>query len=176
MVLDYDVIQFLISRFGRDKLFNSLDPHKYSLKTFLVPIDVLHPHESVYIDIVDYVTTDLLTSGFLKYPIVVDVRTLVVLDGHHRLEVLKKLGIRYIPAFFVDYAEDYVTVYPLRKDIPISKTLIIDTALKGCLYPPKTSKHVYIGFAIQPTYTPLTILKTLSQNPIAANISPLPTL
>jgi hypothetical protein len=176
MVVEYEVVYFLVSRFGRDRLVDSLDPCRYSLKTFLVPIEILHPHESVLNDIVDYIMRDLLSTGFLKYPIVVDARTLVVLDGHHRLEVLKSLGLRYIPAFLIDYAEDYVTVYPLRKEIPVSKTLIIDTALRNSLYPPKTSKHVYIGFSIQPTYIPLEVLKALSQNSFAERSYPLPIL
>ena len=154
MVVEQYLLHYLISRFGRDRLYPHLDPKRHSLKTFLVPIDALHPHEDVYSDLVRIVKEDLLISGYVKYPIVVDVRTLTILDGHHRYNAFRRLGLRYIPAFLVDYAEDYVDVYPLRKDIPVSKVSIVSTALSGAVYPPKTSRHVYIGIAPQPTYTP----------------------
>lgn len=43
-------------------------------------------------------------------------KTNVVLDGHHRLAVLKKLGMREIPALFINYEHDDIVVNP-NKDI-----------------------------------------------------------
>jgi len=77
----------------------------------------------------------LLLSSYVKYPIIVDVRTLTTLDGHNRYNASKRLGLRCMPAFLVDYTEDYVDVYPLKKDIPVSKVSIISVALKGIVYP-----------------------------------------
>jgi hypothetical protein len=163
MGIDNNLLYFLISRIGRDRLYQYIDPYKDSLKTFIIPIDILNPHEDVIESHIDYIAKDIVASGYIKYPIVVDSRTLIILDGHHRAEILKRLGIKYIPAFLVDYIQDYIDVYPLRKDIPVSKTSIIDMAiLKKSVYPPKTSKHIYHGFTILPSYTPLSILELLS--------------
>ncbi len=163
MGIDNNLLNFLISRIGRDRLYQYIDPYKDSLKTFIVPIDILKPHEGVIESYIDYIAKDIMASGYIKYPIVVDSRTLTILDGHHRVEILKRLDIEYIPVFLVDYLQDYIDVYPLRKDIPVTKSSIIDMAIfKKSIYPPKTSKHVYHGFTILPIYTPIDILKSLS--------------
>jgi hypothetical protein len=172
MVLEHEVIHYLIKRLGKDRIYPHLDIKYHNLKTFLVPLDSLHPHEGVYSDIVEYVINDILSAGFIKYPIVVDIRTLTILDGHHRYNAFKKLGLKYIPAFLVDYAEDYISVYPLRKEIAVSKTLIIETALRKITYPPKTSRHVYIGFTILPTYTSIKAIEKLESK----NVQQDPTL
>ncbi|MEM0153486.1 MAG: ParB N-terminal domain-containing protein [Ignisphaera sp.] len=163
MVLDISLLNFLLSKIGRDRLNSYFDPYKDSLKTYIMPIEVLRPHEGTLDGYIEYIARDIIASGYVKYPIVVDIRTLVILDGHHRVEILRRLGIKYIPVFLVDYLQDYIDVYPLRKDIPVTKHSIIDMAVfKKAIYPPKTSRHIYYGFTVLPTYTPLDHLKTLT--------------
>ena len=170
MCLDIALINFLLRNLGRDRLYHCIDPYKDSLKTYILPIRVLKPHEAVIESLVNVQIKDILACGYIKYPIVVDARTLTILDGHHRVETLKRLGIGYVPAFLVDYAQDYVDVYPLRKDIPVSKQSILDMAiLKKSVYPPKTSRHVYYGFTILPTFTPIQSLRRISDNSTTQN-------
>lgn len=176
-VEDSALLSFLILKLGRDRLHQNIDPYKDCLKTFIMPINILHPHEGVIEGYIDYIAEDIRSSNYIKYPIVVDARTLIILDGHHRVEVFKRLGIQYIPAFLVDYIQDYIDVYPLRKEIPISKSAIIEMALfKKSLYPPKTSKHVYHGFTILPVYMPLSTLKTLSNEALSSRACNIPIL
>lgn len=160
MGLDYDLIYFLIMKLGRTRLLEYVDPYKDSLKTYLIPTTTLNPHEEVYDDNLKLVTKELINCGYMKYPIVADVRTLSVLDGHHRLEAFKAIGVGLIPTFLVDYAQDYIEVYPRRKDIYVSKVSIADIALsKKPLYPPKTTRHVYRGFQLQPINISISLLR-----------------
>jgi len=168
-LLDPVFINFLIRIFGRESIHNVVDPTKISLKTYLVPIDIIKPHEGFYNNLVSEVLEQIISWGYLKYPIIVDSRTMIVLDGHHRLEALKRLGLKYIPVFFIDYAESYVDLYPIRKEIPVSKIDVVKKVyVENSIYPPKTTRHFYIGISILPSYIPLKHLinENLSYLPI----------
>jgi hypothetical protein len=164
------VIKTLVDIFGRDRLYPNLDLKKLEFKTCVVDISMLFPHEDVDRGTVELIIDDIVENGVVKYPVVVDVRTFIILDGHHRVEALKELGYDYVPVFFVDYAKDYVDVYPFRKDLPVSKASVIKKVfLSKEVFPHKTTRHVYKGFTILPTFTkseclrnPQTNFKTLS--------------
>jgi hypothetical protein len=58
----------------------------------------------------------------LKRPIIVDRDSYVIIDGHHRYEALKRLGVNKIPAILVDYVNEekilvdkWIRVYRLEK-------------------------------------------------------------
>ena len=74
-----------------------------------VKISKLKPHEATIPDLVENIIDDLRRRG-LKYPIIVDSSTYVIIDGHHRVEAFKKLGLEKIPALLIDYRSDIVTV------------------------------------------------------------------
>jgi hypothetical protein len=80
-------------------------------------------------------------------PIIVDRKSMVILDGHHRFRIMKALGLRKIPAHLVDYMSPRVEVFPRRKDIPVSKDIVVAKGLNGERFPPKTSRHVITGLA-----------------------------
>ncbi|MCL4324444.1 MAG: ParB N-terminal domain-containing protein [Candidatus Thermoplasmatota archaeon] len=110
----------------------------------LVLISELLPHEMCDPDTVDTVEQNIKSEGAVLEPILVAEGSLVVLNGHHRLEVLKRLGARKVPAWVIDYEGSSITVdlwpgsgvpeKPTKKDI-------VARARKGHLYPPKTSRH-----------------------------------
>lgn len=74
-------------------------------------------------------------------PVVVDKKHKILLDGHHRYTALKKLGYKKIPAYLVDYRN--VKVAARRKDIEITREIVIKRALSGKPFPPKTTRHIY---------------------------------
>ena len=167
------VVDLLRGILGSDRLYPWIEPSKLHLRTCIVGVSLLTPHEDVFRDHVDLVAGDISRSGYVKFPVVADVRTFIVLDGHHRLEALRELGIRYVPVFFVDYAEDYVDVYPFRKEVPVSKTSVVAKALvERSLYPPKTTRHVYRGVTVLPTFTPLELLEAPHRASRALLIAP----
>ncbi|MEM2408794.1 MAG: ParB N-terminal domain-containing protein, partial [Ignisphaera sp.] len=44
-------------------------------------------------------------DGALRKPIIVEKNRLIVIDGHHRLNALKFLGIKVVPAYLADYRD-----------------------------------------------------------------------
>ncbi|MCS6937200.1 MAG: transcriptional regulator [Candidatus Bipolaricaulota bacterium] len=75
-------------------------------------------------------------------PILVDQRTKIILDGHHRYHLFKYLGREKIPCCLIDYQADWVEVHSRRPEFTVTKAEVIRRALSGDLYPPKTTKHV----------------------------------
>ncbi len=154
------MIRTLIDIFGRDRLYPNLDLKKLELKTCVVDISMLFPHEDIDEGGLELIINDIVENGIIKYPIVVDVRTFIILDGHHRVEALRKLGYNYVPVFFVDYAKEYINVYPFRKELPVSKVSVIEKVfLSKGVFPYKTTRHVYKGFTILPTFIKSEYLK-----------------
>ncbi len=110
----------------------------------LIPIKQLKSHEKISAKKVDLVLNDLLRNRCIKNPLVADRKTLVVLDGHHRVNALKKLGASKAPVFLVDYMKESVKVYLRRKNLHMSmiKHAVIGNALRNHLFPIKTTRHV----------------------------------
>ena len=107
----------------------------------LVPLDVLRPHEGVDEQHLQELMKQVISEGVLRYPIVVDVKTMTILNGHHRVEILKRLGRKYVPALLVDYDSDCVQVTSWRPGWSVTKEFIRKIALAGTLLPPRTSRH-----------------------------------
>ena len=112
----------------------------YNLK--FIKISKLKQHEKIDKENFRNVKTAIIKSGMLKCPIIVDKFSLTVLDGHHRLNSLKKLGAKKIPCILVDYFRDpKIRVSSRRKNYVITKEKVVEKALKGRLFPSKTTKH-----------------------------------
>lgn len=108
-------------------------------------LGVLARHEETLPDHLEALTREIERDGELRQPIVVDRRSLVILDGHHRLEAIRALGCALISVYLVDYADPSIAVEPRRPDIPVDKESVVRTGLSGHPYPPKTSRHVLPG-------------------------------
>ncbi len=110
----------------------------------LVDMNWLKAHEEVHPKkVIELFEMTLRWGGYTK-PLLIDRETGTILDGHHRFEVGKKLKIKFIPAIVTDYFEDEritVTTWPNSEIKTIEKKDVIEMALSGKLFPPKTSKH-----------------------------------
>ncbi len=110
-------------------------------KIVLVNISQLKSHEEVnnnhLIDLLGIIKRD----GFLKNPVVVEDKHFVILDGHHRVTVLKKLKVRKIPCQIVNYQT--VKVYLRRKNYQTKdiRNKVIRRAISKNLFPYKTTRH-----------------------------------
>lgn len=65
--------------------------------------NLLKQHEKINTNHLKLLLNQIKHDGILNHPIIVDKNTLIILDGHHRFNVLKKLGLSIIPVYFVDY-------------------------------------------------------------------------
>ncbi|HLD75395.1 MAG TPA: ParB N-terminal domain-containing protein [Candidatus Norongarragalinales archaeon] len=108
----------------------------------LVPIHALKPHEKTRPKRIREVCAELMRQNAV-HAIVVDQKTRTVLDGHHRLHVLKTMGARKIPVRMVALRSKAVSVRSRRKNVRVSKASVVSRAKKGTLYPPKTTKHLW---------------------------------
>ena len=109
-----------------------------------IELESLREHEEIRPDYLEQLKNEILSDGILKMPIAVDKKTYIILDGHHRLHALKKIGCKRIPVVLFDYQSPEIEVIPWREGENITKEMIIQTALAGGRMAPKTSKHMII--------------------------------
>ena len=129
-----------------------------------MPIEKLKAHEAVNPKHVGELVRQLRLDRCFKSPVVADKKTLVVLDGHHRLAAGKKLGLTKIPVYLVNYFDVSIRVYLRRKkmnlprpggrgfffsfaslgkmDIQNIKNSVIDMGLSNNVFPKKTTRHL----------------------------------
>ncbi|HTW56264.1 MAG TPA: ParB N-terminal domain-containing protein [Thermoplasmata archaeon] len=107
----------------------------------LVPLDRLKAHEEIVATDIPPLVTLILGRGVLEDPIWVARDTYTILNGHHRVEALRRLGATHVPAWIVDYHGDDVRLDRWSDGPPIAKTEVEHRAATGRLFPPKTTRH-----------------------------------
>jgi hypothetical protein len=89
---------------------------------------------------VTWLAKKIQTEGVWTKPVVLDREHHLVMDGQHRMEVARRLGLAVVPALIYDYTE--VEVWSLRPGhYSVSAEEITARALCGDIYPYKTAKH-----------------------------------
>lgn len=95
--------------------------NKLKVEIALVSINKLKPHERFIPERVDAVLDSIVKTKVLRRPLIVDSKTLTVIDGTHRLEALRRLGVRAVPALLIDYesceeivVERWVRIYEIK--------------------------------------------------------------
>jgi len=124
---------------------------KSNLKIALVPIDELKPHEQGSPIYLELLRDEILTDQMLKYPIVADEKSHVILDGMHRWLALKSLGYALIPAILIDAFQNpkirvgkrriHRYLNDSREEIPISE--VIKAGTSGRLMMPRSTRHFF---------------------------------
>jgi len=116
--------------------------HPYAADAHLVKLDKLKQHEEADLDHLKELKEEIESDNMLKFAIVVDRDTNVILDGEHRFNALKELGCKNIPVVYVDYNSPDVQVQSWRGNPRLTKKDVIDAGLSGRNLPSKTSKHM----------------------------------
>jgi L-serine kinase (ADP) len=107
----------------------------------LVQLDRLKEHEKTDPERLEIVKNMLLKDNRFKEPIIVDKNSFVVLDGHHRLNTCRQLGLKKIPCMLVDYNDKKIKVESRREDFQIDKEKVIAMGNSCFVFPSKTTKH-----------------------------------
>ena len=63
----------------------------------------------------------------------------LILDGHHRFEVAKKMGLKKVPVITLHYKD--IEIWSLRPEEKVTHELVVEKALNHHIYPNKTVKH-----------------------------------
>ncbi|MFY9717744.1 MAG: ParB N-terminal domain-containing protein [Thermoplasmata archaeon] len=130
---------------------------KPAVRFALVPIAELRAHEEIEESDLPGLTEEMRALGQLVYPIWVAEGSHVILNGHHRVAALRRLGAVRAPAWLLDYHDPAVHVDRWSPGPPISKAEVERRARHGLLFPPKTTKHI-IDIELGERPTPLSEL------------------
>ena len=96
-------------------------------------------------------------SGLWMVPIAIDSATLAVMDGHHRLNAAKFIGLTRVPCVLMSYETGGVSVKSWRDDIICSVESIRSMIKSSRKYPIKTTRHIF-NPSIKEVKVPLGIL------------------
>lgn len=69
------------------------------IKIKLIKNNLLKQHEKIRKNHLKKLLKEIDCDGFLDNPIIVDKNTVIILNGHHRFNVLKLLGLSSSPVY-----------------------------------------------------------------------------
>lgn len=130
------------------------------MRVQLIPVEVLKPHEQVIQKKVTQLEKMTMRWNAYTKPLLVDGATGTILDGHHRFEIAKRLGLQCLPCVVVDYLGDdsiALMLWPNSDREVITKQDVIDAGMSGDLMSPKTSRHL-LSDDLPPISVPLSRL------------------
>jgi len=96
----------------------------------LIPIDDILPHENTISSRTRRVLQAIIAEKRIYKPLIVEARTLTLIDGHHRLQALTLLGARYAPAILVDYQRDVQEIQARPRSLPYPTAAAAEEALR----------------------------------------------
>ena len=118
-------------------------PEKLVIKFDTIDIQTILPHEEIITErfnkLLQYINS--LENTKIIPAIIVDYKTNILIDGHHRLEVFKVLNINKIPVIYIDYLHPNIIINPNNK---ISRDDVINSVNNNILLPPKSTQHMII--------------------------------
>jgi hypothetical protein len=131
-----------------------------------VSIDKLKPHEKGSPLYLKLIRKEILKDGVLRYPIIADEKTLVILDGMHRWLALKSLGYTRIPTVLVDADQDSririgrrrIHRYVDDSSNAITIENVISAGLTRRLMQPRSTRHFFPFSKFQQINYPLQLL------------------
>jgi len=136
-------------------------------KVTLLQVDQLKPHEKGSPLYLELLRKEILKDGMLKYPIIADEKTHVILDGMHRWLALKSLGYELIPALLIDVFRNKkihvgkrrIHRYTNGVDKEITEDQVISAGVSGHLMEPRSTRHFFPFSKFQEINFPLSSLK-----------------
>jgi hypothetical protein len=105
-----------------------------------------HPHELLPHENHDPIRAralarEIRAAGFWMKPLLVEADHRIILDGHHRREAARQLGLSAVPALMIHYDDPRLTLTAWRPGEVWSREDVIARALARDLCPIKTTRH-----------------------------------
>lgn len=107
----------------------------------LIAVDSLLHIEGFSPKRVDWLTAKIRGEGRWTKPLALDADTHLVMDGQHRMEVARRLGLDVVPAALYRYSE--VEIWSLRANHEFTWETVVSRGTAGNIYPYKTIKHAF---------------------------------
>jgi len=112
------------------------------VKIETVKLTDLRPHEEIEPVRLNALRDEIRSDKILKKPIVVDKETMIILDGHHRYNSFKQLGLSKIPVHFVDYRSRTISVTGWKDGSRVTKEQVRKAGITGRKLSARSSKHM----------------------------------
>lgn len=119
-----------------------------------IEISKIATHENVIMENVTAFESYLEKSQNFLIPSIIVSEEGVLIDGHHRLELMKKMGYKLIPVTIINYNHPAIFTH-IEENKRLPKHVVIETALRQEKLLPKSTRHV---LNINNKFVPLSIL------------------
>ena len=137
--------------------------NKSIIKSFdYVSVSKIFPHEKVIT-----VRKNALKKYLLSYKeyciipsIICCSESNMIIDGNHRFNTLKELGVKKIPVTFINYMDISIRTHN-EKSLRLLKTELIENSLQKILWEPKSTVHEIN--TMDGSWKPLILLSTLAE-------------
>lgn len=108
----------------------------------LVNIDKIQITEEHIPERVEWLINKIKNEALWRVPLLLEENTYAIMDGHHRFEVAKRLGLKRIPSIMLSYNSPYVHVTSWREGVEINKDVVLAFIKQRKIFPHKTTKHI----------------------------------
>ena len=109
-------------------------------------INKLLPHEKINPAHVKKVKELIQKEEFFNNPIIIDKKTKLIIDGHHRYHSALEFGIKFVPVFEINYNQPRIKVFKKNiKGIQFSKHFVLQKAKKSELLDCKATCHAFVS-------------------------------
>ena len=110
----------------------------------ILSIHDLLPHEEINESKVLSIIGEIKGHQYLFAPVLVDKRSKIIIDGHHRYNALKNMGYKSVPCIECNYlSKKIVALKEGPNGRELDKKYVISLAKNGQLLPKKYTFHVY---------------------------------
>lgn len=133
----------------------------------MVRVDHLRHIEGFSRKRVAWLAQKIVNEGIWSKPVALDEAYDLVLDGQHRMEAAKLLGLRWIPAVRYPYAD--VEMWSLRAAHQVDYRKVTERALADRPYPFKTVKHRFPDGGLPEIAVPVAALREAATSTMSSN-------
>tara|TARA_Y100000996_G_C22543053_1_gene650723 strand:+ start:365 stop:760 length:396 start_codon:yes stop_codon:yes gene_type:complete len=109
----------------------------------LLPLDMLAETEEYFEERAKALATEIKTLNMWTVPIVVEINSNAIMDGHHRYNAAKLLGLSRIPCIALSYLDDNVVLRSWSRDYQVTIDEVLRNIELNKKFPPKTTRHIF---------------------------------
>lgn len=108
----------------------------------LVNIEKIQITEEHIPERVTWLVDKIKHEALWRVPLLLDEASYAIMDGHHRFEAAKLLGLKRIPSIMLNYNSPSVKVMSWRDDFLINKNIVQEYIRDRKIFPHKTTRHI----------------------------------